>query len=221
MRLRPGMFVQVKFAAPAGRDVLAIPRSAVLDTGMRKFVYVAKGNGEFEGRQVQLGPAGTDYYPVLTGLKEGERIVSQGSFLIDSQSRITGGMTGMFGGSKEFDHGQADQGQGPAPAIPQINFTFRSDPKTPRGNSDVTLHVTVLDASGKPVSDAQVKVTLIMPAMPAMGMGEMRAATDLAWRGSDYVGTIKVPSAGSWNVEVNASRNGQLLGSYHARLNAQ
>jgi len=221
MRLRPGMFVQVKFAAPAGHDVLAIPRSAVLDTGMRKFVYVAKGNGEFEGRQVQLGPAGTDYYPVLAGLKEGERIVSQGSFLIDSQTRITGGMTGMFGGSKEFDHGQVDQGQAQAPAVPQIKFTFRSDPETPRGNSDATLHVTVLDACGKPVTDVQVKVTLILPAMPAMGMGEMRAASDLTWRGSDYAGTIKVPTAGSWNVEVNASRSGQLLGSYHARLNAQ
>jgi RND family efflux transporter MFP subunit len=221
MRLRPGMFVQVKFAAPAGHDVLAIPRSAVLDTGMRKFVYVTKGNGEFEGRQVQLGPAGTDYYPVLAGLKEGERIVSQGSFLIDSQTRITGGMTGMFGGSKEFDHGQADQGQAQAPAVPQIKFTFRSDPQTPRGNSDATLHVTVLDASEKAVTDVQVKVTLIMPAMPAMGMGEMRAASDLTWKGSNYAGTIKVPTAGSWNVEVNASRNGQLLGSYHARLNAQ
>jgi Cu(I)/Ag(I) efflux system membrane fusion protein len=221
MRLRPGMFVQVRFAANAGHDVLAIPRSAVLDTGMRKFVYVAKNNGEFEGRQVQLGPASTDYYPVLTGLKEGERIVSQGSFLIDSQTRITGGMTGMFGGSKEFDHGQAGQGQAQAPAIPQIKFTFRSDPETPRGNSDATLHVTVLDASEKPVTDVQVKVTLIMPAMPAMGMGEMRAASYLTWKGSDYAGTIKVPTSGSWNVEVNASRNGQLLGSYHARLSAQ
>jgi RND family efflux transporter MFP subunit len=221
MRLRPGMFVQVKFAAPAGHDVLAIPRSAVLDTGMRKFVYVAKSNGEFEGRQVQLGPAGTDYYPVLAGLKEGERIVSQGSFLIDSQTRIIGGMTGMFGGSKEFDHGQADQGQTPAPAVPQIRFAFRSDPETPRGNSDATLHVSVLDASGKPVTDVQVKVMLIMPAMPAMGMGEMRATSDLTWKHSDYAGTIKVPTAGSWNVEVNASRNGQRLGSYHARLNAQ
>ena len=221
MRLRPGMFVQVKFAAPVGHDVLAIPRSAVLDTGMRKFVYVAKGNGEFEGRQVQLGPAGTDYYPVLAGLKEGERIVSQGSFLIDSQTRITGGMTGMFGGSKEFDHGQADQGQAQAPAAPQIKLTFRSDPETPRGNTDATLHVTVLDSSGKPVTDVQVKVALIMPAMPAMGMGEVRVAGDLRWKGSDYTGTIKVPTAGSWNVEVNASRNGQLLRSYHARLKTQ
>jgi len=221
MRLRPGMFVQVKFAAAAGHDVLAIPRSAVLDTGTRKFVYVAKGNGEFEGRQVQLGATGTDYYPVLAGLKEGERIVSQGSFLIDSQTRITGGMTGMFGGSKEFDHGQTDEGQAPAAAVPQIRFTFRSDPETPRGNSDATLHVIVLDASGKPMTDVQVQVTLIMPAMPAMGMGEMRSTSDLAWKGSDYAGTIKVPTAGSWNVEVNASRNGQLLGSYHARLSAQ
>jgi membrane fusion protein, copper/silver efflux system len=221
MRLRPGMFVQAKFAAPAGHDVLAIPRSAVLDTGIRKIVYVAKGNGEFEGRQVQLGPVGTDYYPVLAGLKEGERIVSQGSFLIDSQTRITGGMTGMFGGSKEFAHGQDEQGQARAPAVPQIKFTFRSDPQVPRGNSDATLHVTVLDASGKPVTDVQVKVTVIMPAMPAMGMGEMRSASDLTWKGLDYVGTIKVPTAGSWNVEVNASRNGQLLGSYHARLNTQ
>jgi hypothetical protein len=54
-----------------------------------------------------------------------------------------------------------------------------------------------------------------------MGMSEMRSATDLAWKGTDYVGKIKLPMAGSWNVEVNASRNGQLLGSYHARLNAQ
>jgi membrane fusion protein, copper/silver efflux system len=221
MRLRPGMFVQVKFAAPAGQNILAIPRSAVLDTGTRKIVYVAKSDGEFGGRQVQLGTPGNDYYPVLAGLKEGERIVSQGSFLIDSQTRITAGMTGLYGGSKEFDHGQPDQGQAQAPAVPQIKLTFRSDPGTPRGNSDATLHVTVLDASGKPVTDAQVKVALIMPAMPAIGMGEMRAATDLTWKGSDYVGAIKVPTAGSWNVEVNASRNGQLLGSYHARLNAQ
>jgi Cu(I)/Ag(I) efflux system membrane fusion protein len=226
MRLRPGMFVQVKFAAPAGRDILAIPRSAVLDTGTRQIVYVAKSNGEFEGRQVQLGAPSNDYYPVLAGLKEGERIVSQGSFLIDSQTRITAGMTGLYGGSKEFDHseaaqGEAAQGQAQAPAVAPIKLSFRSDPETPRGNSDATLHVTVLDASGKPLTDVQVKVTLIMPAMPAMGMGEMRAATDLAWKGSDYVGTIKVPAAGSWNVEVNASRSGQLLGSYHARLNAQ
>ena len=221
MRLRPGMFVQVKFAAPAGHDVLAIPRSAVLDTGMHKLVYVAKNKGEFEGREVQLGTPGTDYYPVLAGLKEGERIVNQGNFLIDSQTRITGGMTGLYGGSKEFDRGQAEQGQAQPPAVAQIKLSFRSDPETPRGNSTATLHVTAVDPSARTMTDLHVKVALIMPAMPTMGMGEMRSETDLRWKGTEYVGTIKVPMAGSWNVEVNASRNGQLLGTYHARLNAQ
>src|SRR6202162_4604528 len=75
MRLRPGMFVQVKFAVPAGRGRRAIPRSAVLDTGMRQIVYVAKSNGEFEGRQVQLGTPGNDYYPVLAGLKDRKSVV--------------------------------------------------------------------------------------------------------------------------------------------------
>ncbi|HYL13675.1 MAG TPA: efflux RND transporter periplasmic adaptor subunit [Terriglobales bacterium] len=216
MRLRPGMFVRVKFAAPAGNDVLAVPRSAVLDTGTRKIVYVAKGNGEFEGRQVQLGAPADDYYPVLAGVKEGERVVSQGNFLVDSQTRITGGMTGLFGGSKEFGR---EQGQ--APAVPGMKFTFRSDPATPRGNSTATFHVALLDPSGKQVSDAEVKVTLLMPAMPEMGMAEMRAAADLRWKGSEYVGTIKIPTAGSWNVEVTASHNGQLRGNYHTHLSAQ
>src|SRR5260370_38703367 len=99
-------------------------------------------------------------------------------------------MTGMFGGSKEFDHGKSDQGQAQLPAVPQIKFTFRSDPETPRGNSDETLHVTVLDASGKPVTDVQVKVTLIMAAMPPLGMGEMRAESDLTWKGHDTVAAL-------------------------------
>jgi membrane fusion protein, copper/silver efflux system len=73
MRLRPGMFVQVKFAAPAGHDVLAVPRSAVLDTGMRKFVYVAKGNGEFEGRQVHAQQAGQDPVPTADGARAKSR----------------------------------------------------------------------------------------------------------------------------------------------------
>jgi multidrug efflux pump subunit AcrA (membrane-fusion protein) len=182
---------------------------------------VAKNNGEFEGRQVQLGTPGNDFYPVLAGLKEGERIVSQGNFLIDSQTRITGGMTGLYGGSKEFDRGQAQQGEAQAPSVAQIKLSFRSDPETPRANSSATLHVTAVDPSCKPVTDLHVKVALIMPAMPTMGMGEMRSVTELAWKGTEYVGAIKVPMAGSWNVEVNASRNGQLVGTYHARMNAQ
>ena len=214
MRLRPGMFVQVKIAMPEGNDVLAVPRSAVVDTGTRKIVYVATGNGTFEGKEVRLGQPSEQYYPVLAGLVAGDRVVAQGNFLIDSQTRITGGMTGMFGGSKQFESGQGAEATA-------IQFSFRADPATPKSGSNVTAHVTVLDALGKPIPDAEVKVALVMPAMPAMNMPEMRSSADLRWNGSDYTGTVKVPSSGSWNVEIEARRNGQPLGTYRSRLVAQ
>ncbi|MGO9862327.1 MAG: efflux RND transporter periplasmic adaptor subunit [Terriglobales bacterium] len=214
MRLRPGMFVQVQFAAGVGKDVLAVPRSALVDTGTRKIVYLAKKNGIFEGTEVRVGPPSEGYYPVLAGLKEGDRVVTQGNFLIDSQTRITGGMTGLFGGSKQFESGQE---AGSA----AVRFKFRADPASPKGESTTTVHLTVLDASGKTVSDAEVKVALVMAAMPAMNMPETRSSADLAWNGSDYTGTVKVPSSGSWNVEIEARRNGQRLGTYRSRLVAQ
>ncbi|OLE56863.1 MAG: hypothetical protein AUG13_06890 [Chloroflexi bacterium 13_1_20CM_2_59_7] len=80
--------------------------------------------------------------------------------------------------------------------------------------------MSVLDASGKPVPDAKVKLVLVMPAMPAMNMPETRSPADLTWNGSDYAGTVR-PASGSWNVEIEARRNGQLLGVYRSRLIAQ
>ena len=53
MRLRPGMFVQVSLEVPLGTDVIAVPRSAVLDTGKEKVVYVAKEDGVFEKRPIE------------------------------------------------------------------------------------------------------------------------------------------------------------------------
>ena len=214
MRLRPGMFVQVRFAV-AGQHSLAVPRSAVVDTGLHKLVYVAKTNGVFEGREVQLGPVAGDYYPVLSGLREGERIVTEGNFMLDSQTRISGGVSSMFGGSKEFQQQQA------TPDSAQFKVVFRSDPSTPRGGAEAALHVSVHDATGKPVTDAKVQVTLFMPAMPAMGMAEMRETATLAASGLEYLGRIKVPTSGTWTVTVEVTRDGQLLTNYRGSLNAK
>jgi len=214
MRLRPGMFVQVRFAV-SGQHSLAVPRSAVVDTGTRKLVYVAKGNGVFEAHEVQLGPVADDYYPVWSGLHEGERIVTEGNFLLDSQTRISGGMSSMFGGSKEFNQQQT------APESTQFKVSFRTDPSPPRGGAEADLHVSVQDAAGKPVTNAQVQVTLFMPAMPAMGMAEMRETATLAAGGSEYAGSIKVPTPGTWTVTVEVSRSGQPLTNYRGSLNAK
>jgi RND family efflux transporter MFP subunit len=215
MSLRPGMFTQVRFTTPAAEKALAVPRSAVVDTGTHKIVFVAKGSGMFEAREVRLGPASDDYYPVLAGLHPRENVVSQGNFLLDSQTRITGGMSGMFGGSKEY--GQ----QAGAPEPGQWKVAFQSDPPTPAGGSRASLRVSVQDAKGQPVRDAEVRVTIFMPAMPAMGMGEMRESATLKPAGSEYAGSIEVPTSGTWTVTVEVSRGGKPLTRYRTSLNAK
>jgi len=216
MRLRPGMFANVVLRGRTPRPVPVVPRSAVVDSGQRKVVYVARGSGLFEGRAVELGPAAEDYYPVISGLKPGERVVSGGAFMIDSQTRLTTGMTGLFGGSKAFERDDKPAAQASAP---QVKITFRTTPSPPKGAAENAIHVIVNDAAGKPVSDAQVKVIFLMPAMP--GMGEMRSSADLAWNGREYAGKGDIPMAGPYNVVVEVSRGGQPLASYRTRVNAE
>src|SRR5881296_754105 len=217
MRLRPGMFVQVSLEASLGGDVVSVPRSAVLDTGKEQVVYVAKDNGVFEKRSVEGSIAGDDFYAVTRGVKAGERVVTHGNFLIDSQTRLTGTITGMFGGSKAYG-GETASSQAPAS---NYTITVQSEPTLLKGGSEGTFHVRVTGPDGKPVADAQVQMTLIMPAMPSMGMGEMRSMIDLSWNGSEYVGKGTVAMAGPWNITVEARRGGQLLGVYRTRLDAK
>lgn len=89
--------------------VLAVPRSAVIDTGERAVVYVDLGEGGYVARTVSLGPEGWvydsagkplgRYVPVLSGVERGEMVVTRGSFLIDSQSQITGAAAQAYGGA--------------------------------------------------------------------------------------------------------------------------
>jgi multidrug efflux pump subunit AcrA (membrane-fusion protein) len=228
MKLVPGMFVRALFVAPAAKETMVVPRSAVLDTGTRKLVYVASGEGAFEARDVEVGAASDEMYPVLRGLQVGERVVTNGNFLIDSQTRLSGGMTGLFGGSKEFQKGDAQGGQHSnasalqnSTAPVQAKITFATDPSPAKSSSDVMFHITLVDAQGKPIPNAQVKVTLVMPAMPAMGMPEMRSVFDVPWAGGMYMGTGHITMAGSWNVTVEASGNGQAIATYRTRLEAK
>lgn len=207
MRLRPGMFVQAALQAPVGTDVVAVPRSAVLDTGKEKVVYVARENGIFEKRAIEADAAGDDYYAATRGIQAGERVVTHGSFLIDSQTRLSGTITGMFGGSKAY--GTDDK------------VTLRFEPDPPRAGSELTVHAIVTGSDGKPVADAQVQATLIMPAMPSMGMPETRLTTNLKWNGSEYTGKSTPEMAGSWNVIAEARRGSQLLAVYKTRFEAR
>jgi RND family efflux transporter MFP subunit len=219
LRLRPGMFVRVRLDVGGRSPVLAVPRTAVLDAGTDKLVYVAKGGGEFEQRAVQLGDATDGYYPVLSGLNEGEQVVTRGAFMIDSQTRITGGMSGMFGGSKEYSNqpGAATSG---APK-PTATLQLTLDPAEPKFGRSVHLAARLADAAGKPVVGADVSATFFMPAMPAMGMGEMKDEVKLAWDGSAYSAKYSIPMAATWTVTAVARKDGAVVARQRVTVNAK
>ena len=98
--------VQIPGASPnakpdGDKDVLTVPVTAVLDSGVRKIVYVEKTTGQFSPVEIVTGPRTDDAYPVLSGLKEGDEVVTRGNFLLDSQFQIRG-LPSLF-----YEEGQA------------------------------------------------------------------------------------------------------------------
>jgi RND family efflux transporter MFP subunit len=123
--LKPDMYADVEFRVNIPSK-LTVPADAVLNAGERKTVFVDRGNGYFEPRQVKTGEREGDRIQILSGLSGGERVVISGNFLIDSESQMKaaasgmGGMAGMPGMTNK-------------PAQPE---TPASKPKAPSGKSD-------------------------------------------------------------------------------------
>ncbi len=86
--LKPGMFASVDIHSKLARSAVLVPDSAVLRSGDKNTVFVALDGGRFDPRTVVLGPRGEDdMYQVLSGLQPGERVVTSGQFLLDSESQ--------------------------------------------------------------------------------------------------------------------------------------
>ena len=86
-RLKPGMFAAVSIAVDLGEQ-LVVDDDAVLDTGLRQIVFVDKGEGRLEPREVVVGDRADGLAIIARGLEPGERIVTSGNFLVDSESRM-------------------------------------------------------------------------------------------------------------------------------------
>jgi Cu(I)/Ag(I) efflux system membrane fusion protein len=95
--LKPDMYADVQLQIDYGKQVV-VPSEAVLNSGTRQVVFIAKPGGYFEPREVKLGDQFDGQYAVLAGLKPGEKIVASGNFLIDSESRLGAAMQGMMPG---------------------------------------------------------------------------------------------------------------------------
>ena len=89
------MYGRVELASSSSKDkVLAVPDSAVLDTGTRQLVLVDLGEGRFEPRTVKIGARADGYAEVTDGLKAGERVVVKANFLIDAESNLRAALSG-------------------------------------------------------------------------------------------------------------------------------
>lgn len=93
--LRPEMYVDAEIDTGTPGPVLAVPESAVLDSGSRQAVLVDKGEGRFEPRDVKLGRRGGGLIEVTQGLSEGESVVTSANFLIDAESNLKAALKGF------------------------------------------------------------------------------------------------------------------------------
>lgn len=100
--LRPDMFVDLELRSEAPRGV-SVPADAVLDSGAKKIVYVQTAGDIFEVRQVEIGPAYGSRVTITRGLKAGEKIVTSGNFLLDSESRIRNGALHSTQAGRDLD----------------------------------------------------------------------------------------------------------------------
>ena len=93
--LLPDMYVDAEINTGSPEPVLAVPDSAVLDTGSRQVVFVDKGQGRFEPRDVKLGHRGGGYVEIREGISEGEPVVVSANFLIDAESNLKAALKGF------------------------------------------------------------------------------------------------------------------------------
>ena len=99
-RLKTSMYADVVFKAGKAAPVTAVPANAVIDSGMRQVVLVAKGEGRFEPRAVKIGGRGEGYVEIVDGLKVGEEIVTSATFLIDAESNLRAALQSFGQGAK-------------------------------------------------------------------------------------------------------------------------
>jgi Cu(I)/Ag(I) efflux system membrane fusion protein/cobalt-zinc-cadmium efflux system membrane fusion protein len=203
MKLSLGMFVNVKLDLALGRQ-LVIPASGVYQSGTRQIAFVDHGDGHFEPREIEVGGRAGDDFVLTKGLKAGERIITSANFLMDSESQLQAAM-GSFAPPPPGVSAAA------ASNAPQVSIDYSSTPATPYLGTN-TLRVKLTGSGGAPVTGAQVTVTFLMPAMPAMGMPAMRNVATLNEKSSGvYEGPIQIQMGGTWQVTVLGTKGGQTI----------
>jgi len=168
----------------------------------------------------------TETVPVVTGLAKAfdskvlvvhmrERVVTAANFLIDSESRLKGAFADM--GKPAASGMNTAPNKPPAPAQ---NLSIEIlEPKAAKTGSN-PVRVMVRDNAGKPVTGAEVQISLFMPQMGSMPPMTARAALKDAGNGI-YIGQIDIPMAWTWQTTITVSRAGATLGATQTTITAR
>jgi Cu(I)/Ag(I) efflux system membrane fusion protein/cobalt-zinc-cadmium efflux system membrane fusion protein len=215
LKLRPGMYVNVRVKPPMGRQLI-VPASAAFHSGTKNLVFVYSGEGSIEPREVELGPQVGDELVVTKGVKAQEQIVTSANFLIDSEAQLQA----AAGAFVPPPPGAGQAASMNAPAQQQANVDLTTDPEPPHKGSNIA-RVKLTGQDGQPIAGANVTVTFYMAAMPAMGMAAMKTVINASDKGGGrYEGKGDLGSGGTWQVTVRAQQNGQTIASKQLTLNA-
>ena len=218
-KLKPGMYGNVEIRIKGGKK-LAVPQDAVLDSGIRKLVFIDQGEGLYEPREVKLGPKLDNYYEVLDGVRAGERVVTSATFLIDSESKLMAatsmmgalGMGGIrmeqarmgemeMGGMKGM---KMDQSQAPrTQTVAGLTITLSTAPEPPKKGKNIIL--LRIESKESPVTDAKVTLEYTM-AMPGMEVESVEARHT---KEGTYEAEIDSGMKGAWNIDLIIVASGQ------------
>jgi membrane fusion protein, copper/silver efflux system len=229
--LRPETYGTVELHVRLG-ERLIVPSTAVLDSGRRQVVFVDGGDGRLLPRPVKVGGRFDDTLEIVDGLQAGERIVTSGNFLVDSESKLQAAesMMGMMGAigmgdwkmesAKPMDMGgggatvpiqpppstPAAPPSAPAPQGKQVGdlLVDVSPASEPTTKGESTIQVHVRDAKGQPVTGAKVSFSYTMD-MPGMRI-EQSEAKDVG--NGLYQGTARFTMGGPWGLVVQIERSG-------------
>jgi len=215
-KLKPGMYANSEIEINLG-STLTVPESAVLQSGLRQLVFVDQGQGVFTPRDVKLGVKADSRFVVLDGLTAGERVVTSGNFLLDSESKLQSAtsMMGMMGAigmgdwkmesARPMEMGtQTAQAKPAEKKVGSLAVTVSTAPD-PAKLGENTLRVQVKDSTGKPVTDATVSLDYTMD-MPGMLIDKADAKHT---GGGVYEAPVRFAMAGPWGVTVSIRRPGQ------------
>jgi RND family efflux transporter MFP subunit len=208
--LKPEMFTNITMSVSVGRQVL-IPQDAVMNTGTEQYVFIDKGNGYVQPRQVKVSADAGDKVGIEQGLQPGERVVTGANFIVDSESRLKGAFASM--GTPSAAPTGAEAGSNQSVSIDIL------EPKTAKAGMN-PVRLLVKDMSGKPVTGAQVDIGLVMPQMGSMAPMSSKASLTEAGNGV-YTGQIEFLMAWTWQATVTVRKNGNVMDVAQTNITAR